>query len=69
MNLFFLLWLFGLGVVVGLAVAVVRDEYRRRRVRRIEAEGVRRFELFEIAKRLRPGQGVVLLPEEMLWFR
>jgi hypothetical protein len=69
MNLYFLIWSFGLGVLAGLIAAVVRDEYRRRRVRRIEAEAVRRFELFEIAKRLRPGQGVVLLPEEMLWSR
>jgi hypothetical protein len=43
MMLYFLIWSFCLGVLAGLIVAVVRDEYRRRRVRRIEAETVRQM--------------------------
>jgi hypothetical protein len=43
MNLYFLLWSFGLGVIAGLIVAVVRDEYRRRKMWRIEAKAVRRM--------------------------
>jgi hypothetical protein len=43
MTLFFLLWAFGLGVLAGLIVAVLRDEYHRRKRWRNEAVAVRRM--------------------------
>jgi hypothetical protein len=43
MNLYFLIWSFGLGVLAGLIVAVVRDEYHRRKRWRSEASAVRRM--------------------------
>jgi len=43
MNLIFLIWSFGLGVLVGIIICGLIDWYRKRKLRRIEAEAVHRM--------------------------
>jgi hypothetical protein len=67
MNLYFLIWSFGLGVLAGLIVAVLRDEYRRRKLRRIEAEGVAKIRYGEpLGFALRPSKKI-RAGEILLW--
>jgi hypothetical protein len=43
MNLFFVLWVFALGVLAGLIVREMIDLYQRRKAQRIEAKALRRM--------------------------
>jgi hypothetical protein len=50
MKLYLIIWAFGLGVLAGIILVDQIDRHRRRKIRRIEAEGFSRFRIIDLGE-------------------